>query len=215
MRPKGAATQPPRPGGPKPHSDPPEPKLAKDLPDTILAINPVGPIFGHELPWTNISAMVSGNHQRPPDQLSKPSPQPMGNSFHSLIPSVLKVAGVVHIWYYIPLCTIFAQKSNGDILRSHFHLSISRSQNSTPILKADYSAHQSDKVMAAIRSLFKDPNHLYLQEYGWYIIQDYSKGKFSRGITSIQSVVKASSISILLGKLNSSVQASFNQPVWP
>ncbi|MBW0590268.1 hypothetical protein O181_129983 [Austropuccinia psidii MF-1] len=41
------------------------------------------------------------------------------------------------------------------------------------------------------------------------------KGQFSRGITSIQSVVKASSISILLGQLNSSVQASFNQPVWP
>ncbi|MBW0593893.1 hypothetical protein O181_133608 [Austropuccinia psidii MF-1] len=54
MRPKGAK------GGshlaPKPQSDPPEPKLvtnpldpklAKDLLDTNLAINPVGPIFGH------------------------------------------------------------------------------------------------------------------------------------------------------------------------
>ncbi|MBW0566358.1 hypothetical protein O181_106073 [Austropuccinia psidii MF-1] len=141
--------------GPKPQLDPPEPKLvtnpldpklAKDLLDTNLAINPVGPIFGHGPPWTNISAMASGNHQRPPDQLSQPSPQPMRNSFHSFMPSVLKVAGVVHIWYYVPLCTIFAQQPNGDIFRTHFHLSIPRSQNPTPISKEDHSAHQSDKL---------------------------------------------------------------------
>ncbi|MBW0543557.1 hypothetical protein O181_083272 [Austropuccinia psidii MF-1] len=90
--------------------------------------------------------MASGNHQRPPDQLIQPSPQLMGNSFHSFIPSVLEVAGVVHIWYYIPLCTIFAQQSNGDVFRTHFHLSISRSQNPMPISKEDYSAHQSDKL---------------------------------------------------------------------
>ncbi|MBW0584936.1 hypothetical protein O181_124651 [Austropuccinia psidii MF-1] len=123
-----------------------DPKLAKDLLDTNLAIDPIGPIFGHGPPWTNISAMASDNHQKPPDQLSQPSPQHMGNSFHSFIPSVLKVAGVVHIWYYIPLCTIFAQQSTGDLLRTHFHLSISRSQNPRPILKEDYSVHQSDKL---------------------------------------------------------------------
>ncbi|MBW0548318.1 hypothetical protein O181_088033 [Austropuccinia psidii MF-1] len=69
--------------GPKPHLDPPEPKLvtnsldpklAKDPQDTNLAINCIGPIFGHGPPWTNISAMSYGNHQRPPDQLSQPSP---------------------------------------------------------------------------------------------------------------------------------------------
>ncbi|MBW0562530.1 hypothetical protein O181_102245 [Austropuccinia psidii MF-1] len=153
MRPKGAK------GGshlaPKPQLDPPEPKLvtnpldpklANDLLDTNLAINPVGPIFGQGPPGTNISAMTSGNHQRPPDHLSKPSPQLMGNSFHSFMPSILKVAGVVHIWYYKPLCTIFAQQSNGDVFRTHFHLSISRSQNPTPISMEDYSAHQSDKL---------------------------------------------------------------------
>ncbi|MBW0585997.1 hypothetical protein O181_125712 [Austropuccinia psidii MF-1] len=62
------------------------------------------------------------------------------------MPSILKDAGVVTIWYYIPLCTIFAQQSNGDVFRTHFHLSISRSQNPMPILKEDYSAHQSDKL---------------------------------------------------------------------
>ncbi|MBW0569127.1 hypothetical protein O181_108842 [Austropuccinia psidii MF-1] len=114
--------------------------------DKILARNPIGPIFGHGPPWTNISAMASANHQRPPDQLSQPSPKPMGNSFLSFIPSVLEVAGVVHIWYYIPLCTMFAQPPNGDVFRTHFHLSISRSQNPTPILKEDHSAHQSDNL---------------------------------------------------------------------
>ncbi|MBW0528084.1 hypothetical protein O181_067799 [Austropuccinia psidii MF-1] len=56
---------------------------------------------------------------------------------------VLKVAGVVHIWYYIPLCTIFAQKFNGDVFRTQFNLCKSRSQNPTPISKEDFSTHQS------------------------------------------------------------------------
>ncbi|MBW0575106.1 hypothetical protein O181_114821 [Austropuccinia psidii MF-1] len=56
---------------------------------------------------------------------------------------ILKVAGVVHIWYYIPLCTSFAQKFNGDVFRTKFHNSKSRSQNPTPILKEDSSAHPS------------------------------------------------------------------------
>ncbi|MBW0562748.1 hypothetical protein O181_102463 [Austropuccinia psidii MF-1] len=56
---------------------------------------------------------------------------------------VLKVAGVVHIWYYIPLCTIFSQQFNGDAFRTKFHDSKSRSQNPMPISKEDSSAHQS------------------------------------------------------------------------
>ncbi|MBW0578813.1 hypothetical protein O181_118528 [Austropuccinia psidii MF-1] len=50
--------------------------------------------------------------------------------------SVLKVAGVVHIWYYIPLCTIFSKQFNGDIFRTKFH-------NPTPISKEDSLTHQS------------------------------------------------------------------------
>ncbi|MBW0528271.1 hypothetical protein O181_067986, partial [Austropuccinia psidii MF-1] len=64
----------------------------KDLLDTNLAINPVGPIFGNGPPWTNISVIASGNHHKPPDKLSQPSSQLMGNSFNSFIPSVLEVA---------------------------------------------------------------------------------------------------------------------------
>ncbi|MBW0544220.1 hypothetical protein O181_083935 [Austropuccinia psidii MF-1] len=116
--------------------------LAKNPLDTKLAIEPVGPNFGHGPPWTIFPAMASGNHQRPPDQLSKHSPQLKGNSFHSSMHPVLKVAGVAHIWYYIPLCTIFAQKVNGDVFRTKFHNSKSRSQNPTPMLKEDLSTHQ-------------------------------------------------------------------------
>ncbi|MBW0526160.1 hypothetical protein O181_065875 [Austropuccinia psidii MF-1] len=137
---------------PKPQLDPPEqilatnpldPNLAKNPFDTKMAIQPVGPIFGHGPPWTIIPAMASGSHQRPPDQLSKHSPQLKGNSFHSSMHPVLKVTGVVHIWYYIPLCTIFAQKFNSEVFRNKSHLSNSRLQNPTPISKEDVSAHQS------------------------------------------------------------------------
>ncbi|MBW0585593.1 hypothetical protein O181_125308 [Austropuccinia psidii MF-1] len=159
--------------------------------------------------------MASGNHQRPPDQLSQPSPQLMGNSFHSFIPSVLKVAGVVHIWYYIPLCTIFAQQSNGDIFRSHLHLSTSRSQNPMPISKEDHPAHWSDKLWLQSEDASRIPTTCICRSWVGILFRTIQKGQFSRGITSIQSVVKASSISILLGQLNSSVWASFNQPVWP
>ncbi|MBW0513494.1 hypothetical protein O181_053209 [Austropuccinia psidii MF-1] len=63
--------------------------------------------------------------------------------------------------------------------------------------------------MAAIRRLFKDPNHLALQELGWKLFQDYSKGHSQR-LFIIQSAVKAESTSILLGQLNWSIQAEIN-----
>ncbi|MBW0567978.1 hypothetical protein O181_107693 [Austropuccinia psidii MF-1] len=56
---------------------------------------------------------------------------------------VLKVEGVVPIWYYIPLCTIFAQQFNGDAFRTKYQNSKSRSQNPMPILKEDSITHQS------------------------------------------------------------------------
>ncbi|MBW0588546.1 hypothetical protein O181_128261, partial [Austropuccinia psidii MF-1] len=56
---------------------------------------------------------------------------------------ILKVSAVVHIWYYIPLCTIFAQQLNGDAFRTKFHDSKSTAQNPMPISKEDPSAHQS------------------------------------------------------------------------
>ncbi|MBW0516045.1 hypothetical protein O181_055760 [Austropuccinia psidii MF-1] len=88
--------------------------------------------------------MASGSHKRPPDRLINPSPQLKGDFSHSSMHPILKVAGVVHIWYHIPLCTIFTQQFNSDVFRTRFHDSkSSRSQTPTPILKEDSSAHQS------------------------------------------------------------------------
>ncbi|MBW0587455.1 hypothetical protein O181_127170 [Austropuccinia psidii MF-1] len=71
---------------------------------------------------------------------------------------VLKDAGVVHIWYYIPLCTIFAQQSNGDVFRTQFHDSKSRSQNPSPIPKEDSSAHPSGDPWQLSEGHFRTPN---------------------------------------------------------
>ncbi|MBW0522069.1 hypothetical protein O181_061784 [Austropuccinia psidii MF-1] len=124
---------------------------------------------------------------------------------------VLKVAGGVHIWYYIPLCTIFAQKFKGDVFRTK-----SRSQNPTPILKEDYLTHQSGNPWWQSEDHSRIPITWPCSNWVGNFIQDYSKG-ILRGYTVFQSVVKASIISIILGQLNWSIQAPINQPVctWP
>ncbi|MBW0551255.1 hypothetical protein O181_090970 [Austropuccinia psidii MF-1] len=73
----------------------------------------------------------------------KALPSTYGEFLHSSMHPVLKVAGVVHIWYYIPLCTIFSQQFNGNFFRTKFQNSKSRSQTPTPILKEDSLTHQS------------------------------------------------------------------------
>ncbi|MBW0579117.1 hypothetical protein O181_118832 [Austropuccinia psidii MF-1] len=158
--------------------------------------------------------MASGNHQRPPDQRSKHFSPTQGKFPHSSMHSVLKVSGVVHIWYYIPLCTIFSQQFNGDVFSTKFHNPISRSQNPMPISKEDYSTHQSDKLWRQLEDSASIPTICLCRSWVGKLFRITQKGKFSRGITSFQSAFKASSISIFLGQLNSSVQASFNQPVW-
>ncbi|MBW0472307.1 hypothetical protein O181_012022 [Austropuccinia psidii MF-1] len=82
-----------------------------------------------------------------PSEATKPAqkafPSTSGELFHSSMHPVLKVAGVVHIWYYIPLCTILAQQFNCDVFRTKFHNSKSRSQNPMPTSKEDSLTHQS------------------------------------------------------------------------
>ncbi|MBW0582137.1 hypothetical protein O181_121852 [Austropuccinia psidii MF-1] len=78
---------------------------------------------------------------------------------------ILKDPEVVHIWYNIPLSTMFAQKSDGDIFRTKLGDSKS-SPNSSPILKESSPATQSGNSLAATRRPFVDPNHLALQELG-------------------------------------------------
>ncbi|MBW0489480.1 hypothetical protein O181_029195 [Austropuccinia psidii MF-1] len=141
-----------------------------------LAKNPSGPKFGQGSPWTIFQSMASGNHQRPPDQLSQYSPQLTGNSFQSSMHPVLKVAGVVHIWYYIPLCTIFAQQSNGEVFRTIFRLSKSRSQNPMPISKEDLSTHQSGNPWWQSEDHSRTPTTWLCRSWVGTFIQDSSQG---------------------------------------
>ncbi|MBW0511375.1 hypothetical protein O181_051090 [Austropuccinia psidii MF-1] len=129
---------------------------------------------------------------------------------------ILKGAGVVHIWYYIPLCTIFAQQFNGYLFRTQFHLSISRSQNPKPILREDSLTHQSGNPWRQSEDNSRIPITWPCRRWVGNFIQDDSKG-ILRGDTVFQSVFKASTISILLGQLNWSIQESIDQPVchWP
>ncbi|MBW0460571.1 hypothetical protein O181_000286 [Austropuccinia psidii MF-1] len=128
---------------------------------------------------------------------------------------VLKVAGVVHIWYYIPLCTIFAQQFNGDIFRTEFHDSKIKVPRSNAHFEGGLFSSSVWKSMAAIRRLFKDPNHLALQELGWQFNSGLLKGPFLRGIKSFQSVFKAASTSESLGQFNWYIQVILKYPVWP
>ncbi|MBW0492334.1 hypothetical protein O181_032049 [Austropuccinia psidii MF-1] len=52
---------------------------------------------------------------------------------------VLKDPGVVHIWYNIPLCTIYAQQSNDDIFRTKLHDSKSSNPSITNFKGGSFS----------------------------------------------------------------------------
>ncbi|MBW0483499.1 hypothetical protein O181_023214 [Austropuccinia psidii MF-1] len=86
---------------------------------------------------------------------------------------ILKVAGVVHVWYYIPLCTIFAQQFNGDALRTKL-------QNSNTHFEGGPFNSSVWQSMAVIRRPFKDPNHLALQELGWQLHSGLFQGHSQR-----------------------------------
>ncbi|MBW0570631.1 hypothetical protein O181_110346 [Austropuccinia psidii MF-1] len=111
---------------------------------------------------------------------------------------ILKVAGVVHVWYYIPLCTIFAQKFNNDAFRTKFHDSKSMSQNPMPISKEDPSAHQSGNPWRLSEDYSRTPTTWPCRSWVGNSIQDYSKVAILRGITFFQSVVNSASTSASL-----------------
>ncbi|MBW0482219.1 hypothetical protein O181_021934 [Austropuccinia psidii MF-1] len=129
---------------------------------------------------------------------------------------VLKVAGVVHIWYYIPLCTIFDQRFNGDVFRAKFHIFKSRSQSPTPISKEDSLTHQSGNLWWQSEDHSRIPITWPCRSWVGNSFRIIPRA-ILRGYTLFQSVVKSKSISILFGQLNWSIQAAINQPVcnWP
>ncbi|MBW0498413.1 hypothetical protein O181_038128 [Austropuccinia psidii MF-1] len=88
---------------------------------------------------------------------------------------VLKVAGVVHIWCYIPLCTIFAQKFNGDVFRTQLYLLNSRHQNPTPISKEDFWTHQFGNPWRPAEDHSRTPTTWLCRSWVGTLIQDSSK----------------------------------------
>ncbi|MBW0500140.1 hypothetical protein O181_039855 [Austropuccinia psidii MF-1] len=68
-----------------------------------------------------IPTMPSGKHQRPPATFNKGvSSQVQQNPFPTSMDPSLQEPSVMHIRYYIPLCTIFPQQSNSDVFRTQF-----------------------------------------------------------------------------------------------
>ncbi|MBW0477784.1 hypothetical protein O181_017499 [Austropuccinia psidii MF-1] len=119
---------------------------------------------------------------------------------------------MVHIWYYIPLCTISAQQFNGDVFRTEFLDSKSRSQNPTPILKEDSSTHQSGNLWQQSEDHSRIP--ITWPCRGW-VGNSYRiiPRAILRGYKLFQISFQGIKYSILLGQINWIIQAAINQPV--
>ncbi|MBW0587960.1 hypothetical protein O181_127675 [Austropuccinia psidii MF-1] len=154
----------------------------KDLLDTTLAINPVGPIFGHGPPWTNISAMGSGSHQI------------------SSVSLCLSLWGILSIPSYHPYLRLQAWCIYGIIYHyAPFFLRNPMVTFSGPISTFQY---QGLKLQCPFQRRLIH-------------IQDYSKGPIIKRYQINAISCQGIKYCILLGQLNSSIQASFNQPVGP
>ncbi|MBW0542028.1 hypothetical protein O181_081743 [Austropuccinia psidii MF-1] len=105
--------------------------------------------------------MASGKQQRPPDHLSSRLPSTQGDSSHSSMHPIL--------------CTFFAQKFNGDIFRTQFHLSKSRPQNPTSISKEDFLTNQPGNPWRQSEDHSRIPITWPCRSWVGTFIQDYSK----------------------------------------
>ncbi|MBW0592045.1 hypothetical protein O181_131760 [Austropuccinia psidii MF-1] len=103
--------------------------------------------------------MASGNHQRPPDQLSSSFP--------------LTLRGILQF--------LHAPRTQG--CRSHpipsFQIKV---PNSSAHFEGGFLNSSVWQSTAAIRRPFKDPNHLALQELGWQFHSGLFQGPFSEVI---------------------------------
>ncbi|MBW0505880.1 hypothetical protein O181_045595 [Austropuccinia psidii MF-1] len=95
--------------GPKPQVGPPEPNFG---PKSQQSQN------GQKDPRTQNGQEPQVGHFQPPAQVQKGFPSMQGKISPSSMYPIPKDPGMVHIWYNIPLCTIFSQKSNGDVFRT-------------------------------------------------------------------------------------------------
>ncbi|MBW0544097.1 hypothetical protein O181_083812 [Austropuccinia psidii MF-1] len=115
------------------HLSPPLAKWPQTPENHVLASNPRGPkmTIGEFL----LQDFNHGLSQLPeaPSHVHKGSPPKIRETpnFNS-IGLITQEPRMVHIWYYIPLCTIFPQQSNGDRLRTKLRHSNSSPQTHHP-----------------------------------------------------------------------------------
>ncbi|MBW0487674.1 hypothetical protein O181_027389 [Austropuccinia psidii MF-1] len=107
------------------------PILAPDPKNSKLAKRTPGP------------RLATGSHQRPRALFQQGFPSTQGKTFPSSMYTVPKDPGMVHIWYKIPLFTIFAQQSNGDVFRTQLFNSNTSPQIHHPFQRRTFSVIQS------------------------------------------------------------------------
>ncbi|MBW0489921.1 hypothetical protein O181_029636 [Austropuccinia psidii MF-1] len=146
-----------------------------------MAINHQRPQIGLGPPRTTFQPMASGNHQRPPDQLSSTL--------------LLNLRGILPI----PPCTPYSRLQEWCIYGIIYHyaplllrnsvvtfsgpksmIPKSRSQNPMPISKEDSSADQSGNPWQLSEDYSRTPTTWPCRSWVVSSIQDYSKGHFSR-----------------------------------
>ncbi|MBW0508640.1 hypothetical protein O181_048355 [Austropuccinia psidii MF-1] len=162
--------------------NPNQPKMAKNhLRTKIDQGPPVGHYSAHDL-W------------QPPETTSsaprKDSPQLQGKTFPFSIHPILKDPGVVHIWYNIPLCTIFALKSNGDIFGTKLRDPKSSTQSITNFEGGIFS-YFSCQFPGGYQKTIKGPQPPGLAGVGLsFLIRTILREKSQR-LTIISIIVKA------------------------
>ncbi|MBW0465125.1 hypothetical protein O181_004840 [Austropuccinia psidii MF-1] len=96
--------------GPKPQVGPPDPLKTQEK--HVIASNPRGPFPSRLQPWPlAVPEARSHLHKRVPLKIRE---TPNFNS----IGLIMQEPRMVHIWYFISLCTLFPQKSHGDTFRT-------------------------------------------------------------------------------------------------
>ncbi|MBW0476682.1 hypothetical protein O181_016397 [Austropuccinia psidii MF-1] len=125
---------------------------------------------------------------------------------------VLKVAGVVHIWYYIPLCTIFARNSMVTLAGLNFIFPNEIPKSNAHFEEGFFNSSVSQS-MAAIRRLFTDPNLLALKKLGWKFIQDYSQWLFLEVLSHFNQLSRHQVFQYSLDNSIGPYRRQFNQPV--
>ncbi|MBW0583010.1 hypothetical protein O181_122725 [Austropuccinia psidii MF-1] len=99
----------------------------------------------------------------------------------TLIGLCMRQPRMVHIWYYIPLCTIFPQKSNGDVLRTK-----SSRSNFSPQIHHPFQRKTSQSFSLAIhggyQKTIQGPQPPGLVGVGLYFLSGIFQGKFQEVI---------------------------------